>query len=181
MASLDSIARRYARALILIAQEQNQLEEFGRELLSLEDFFKENLGLFQQLLSPQLSPSQREEVLKLVGEKLGLSQTLVNFLLLLNRKHRLDLFFRVVRAYQILSDQLSGIARAQIFSARPLSEQFRQKLLSLLEKKLNKKIKAQYFQEPDLIAGIKVKVGSLVIDGSVQAQLKMLAEKLKSA
>jgi len=181
VASLDSIARRYARALILIAQEENQLERLGAELLKLEEFFKNNLSLFRQLLSPQLSPSQRGEVLKLSGEKLGLSPTLVNFLLLLNQKHRLDLFFRIVREYQILSDQLSGIARAQIFSARPLSEALKEKLLSLLEQKLNKKIEAEYFQKPDLIAGVKVKVGSLVIDGSIRAQLSMIEEKLKSA
>jgi len=179
VASWDSVARRYARALLMLAKEQNQVEELGAELKSLVGFFEQYPELFHQILSPQILPEERENIIKTLSSQLSLSELMTNFLLLLNQKRRFAIISRIARVYEQLSDELSGIARAEVYSAQEIDSSLKEKLINILEKKLNKKVVAKFFTDPELIGGVKVKVGSILMDGSIRAQLKMLEDQLK--
>ena len=110
---------------------------------------------------------------------LGLSAVSGNFLLLLNQKARLDYLKKIYESYLLLSDQASGISRANVFSARPLSDQFKERLIKSLQKRTGKTIIAEFRLDRELIGGVKVQIGSLLLDGSVKAQLKLMEDKLK--
>ncbi len=179
MAVKTSIARRYARALLMIAREQNRINETKQELVRVVGFFDQAPDLFVQLLSPALGKRERGKILEQLIPALGLSAVSGNFLLLLNQKARLDYLKKIYESYLLLSDQASGISRANVFSARPLSDQFKERLIKSLQKRTGKTIIAEFRLDRELIGGVKVQIGSLLLDGSVKAQLKLMEDKLK--
>jgi F-type H+-transporting ATPase subunit delta len=79
----------------------------------------------------------------------------------------------------MLSDEVSNIARAEIVTAKPLSQdalgRLEQSLADLTEKTVKSKVK----EDQSLIGGIIVKIGDLVLDGSVKAQVEGIKESLK--
>ena len=80
-----------------------------------------------------------------------------------------------------LSDENAGIARATVTSAEPLSEAYEQRLVQELSALTGKKIVLQRKQDPELLAGLVVRIGDQVIDGSAKSTLAELASQLLSA
>lgn len=179
MALKGSVARRYARALLRLAVEQNQVPETGAELADIARFFEQNPELYLQLLSPALSAGDREKFLNRMVELMGLSQATANFILLLSRKGRLEHLPRIRDEFRTLSDQAAGMVRVKVSSARPFPEGLKARLLSALQKRTGKKVEAQFAVEPELLGGLKVQIGSLLLDGSISSQLKRLKEELE--
>jgi len=174
-----SVARRYARALLMIAREQSRINETKQELIRVVGFFDRVPDLFAQLLSPALGKQERGKILRQLIPALGLSPDTGNFILLLNQKARLEYLKKIYEAYLLLSDEASGIKRAQVYSAHPLPEDSRRRLIRALEKRTGKTVVAEFRIDRELIGGVKVQIGSLLLDGSVRAQLKLMAEKLR--
>jgi F-type H+-transporting ATPase subunit delta len=174
-----SVAKRYAKALLLIAQEKNLVREIGEDLKKVSVFFDGNQELFTQLLSPALNLSDREKFLDSMSAAMGLRPETANFFHLLNRKVRLEHLKRIQESYQTLSDQASGLVRAEVSSAHTLPEDLRRRLIGTLEKRTQKKVMAEFKIDSGLIGGIKVQIGSTLLDGSIAAQLKRMEEDLK--
>jgi len=174
-----SVAKRYAKALLLIAQEKNLVKETGQDLKDVSHFFNGHQELFVQLLSPALNLNDREKFLDSMVSAMGLGPETANFFHLLNRKGRLEHLDRIQEFYQTLSDQASGLVRAEVFSAHNLPEEFRTRLIGTLEKRTRKKVLAEFKIDSGLIGGIKVQIGSTLLDGSIAAQLRRMEEELK--
>ncbi len=86
---------------------------------------------------------------------------------------------KIVEYYSRLTDEMSNIARAEIVTARPLKEETLEKIERSLEDLISKEIRSEVRENQELIGGIVVKIGDLVLDGSVKAQLEGL--KLKES
>ncbi len=80
-----------------------------------------------------------------------------------------------------LSDEKAGIARATVISAERLSEAYEQRLTQELSSMTGKKVVLDVKQDPELLAGIIVRIGDQVIDGSAKARLAEVASQLLSA
>ena len=102
-----------------------------------------------------------------------------NFLYLLLDKNRIGAVEAVLEYYGKLTDEASNIARAEIVTAKPLKAEALEKLEKTMEELISKKIQADVREDKDLIGGVVVKIGDLVLDGSVKAQLEGLKESFK--
>ncbi len=179
MALRGSVARRYAKALLAIARENKTIDRTGAELRKVSDFFKAGPELFAKVLSPNLTIADRAQVIDKIVSAMKISQNTAAFLKLVSQKGRLEYLARIQEAYQALSDQASGLARARVFSAHAMPAALQKTLLAALEKRLSKKVQAEFAVMPELIGGVKVQVGGMLLDGSVQAQLRRMQEELK--
>jgi len=99
-----------------------------------------------------------------------------NFLNLLLEKNRITEIEDITEHYSMLSDEVSNVARAEIITAMTLKQEILDKLIKALEKLTSKKIKAEIRQDPEIIGGVIVKIGDLILDGSIKAQIKGLVE-----
>lgn len=179
MALKGSVAKRYARAILLIARDKNLIAEIGQDLNKVASFFDGQKELFVQLLSPALNTSDRGKFLDQMISAMGLRPETANFFHLLNQKGRLEHLKGIQQFYQTLSDEASGLVRAQVFSAHDLPDEVKGRLVASLEKRTAKKVKAEFKIDSGLIGGIKVQIGGMLLDGSVAAQLKRMEESLK--
>ena len=174
-----AIARRYAKALLLIGKEDGRAETYREELDGVSSLIDREKALNQAVTNPLYDVAGRRKVLEAVVEKLGLSKIMSAFLMLLFDKGRIGFIGNINEFYQKLVDELQGVARASLVSATELSSETIEKIRSNLSKKTGKDIILEVEQNPSLIGGIVTQIGDLVLDGSIKTQLINMRESLK--
>jgi F-type H+-transporting ATPase subunit delta len=174
-----AIARRYAKALLLIGKEDGQTEMYRDELAGFSELMAKHQALEQAINNPLYNAEGRKKVLGSILEKLALSATMKSFLTLLFDKGRLIYLSSINDFYQKLADELKGIARASLVSATALSSETVEKIRKTLSERTGKDIILDVQQDPELIGGIVTRIGDLVLDGSIKTQLLNMRESLK--
>lgn len=174
-----AVSRRYAKALILIGQEDGQAELYNEELEAVVSLFDSQEGFEAALTNPLFNKNDRKNVLEAVLKAAGLSTVMNSFLILLFDKGRIKFLRDIAAYYRDMADELKGIVKASITSATQLSSDTVEKIREALSKKVGKTVVLNVAQDPNLIGGIVTKIGDLVLDGSVRTQLINMRETLK--
>jgi len=174
-----SIARRYAKALLLIGKEDGQAETYKEELGGVAGLIMKEKTLEQAISNPLYDAAARKQVLQAVIEKLNLSGVMRTFLLLLFDKGRFGFLQSISELYHKFADELRGVINASLTSATALSEDTAEKIRIALSKMTGKEVTLTVEQEPSLIGGIVTRIGDLVLDGSIKTQLLNMRESLK--
>lgn len=170
-------ATRYAKALLDVlhpdrsAAGLDQLRSFA-EVLSKEDDAR---AILQH---PTLATEKRKALLNKIGEVLGLTDPIRNFLGLLMERDRLDLLSEVVSTYERLLDEKQGVVRAHVTSAHELDSKQQEAVAARLQTVTGKKVRMQVSVDPALIGGIIAQVGSTIYDGSIRQQLATFRDSL---
>ncbi len=174
-----AVARRYARALLLIGKEDGRAETYREELEGFSSLMTKEKSLEQAICNPLYDAACRKKVLQAIAENLEVSNMMRTFLLLLFDKGRIGFINDINRFYQKLADDLKGIARASLVSAAELSEETVEKIRMSLSKMTGRDVCLEVEQNPGLIGGIVTRIGDLVLDGSIRTQLLNMRESLK--
>ncbi|MFZ0610997.1 MAG: F0F1 ATP synthase subunit delta [Desulfobacterales bacterium] len=174
-----AIARRYAKALLLIGKEDGQADGYRDELSAVAGLIAEDQALDQALSNPLYDSEGRRRVLTTVIERLGLSRVMSSFLTLLFDKRRIGFIGQISQFYEKMADELKGVAQASLISATELSAETVEKIRDALSQRTGKDIVLKVEQDPSLIGGIVTRIGDLVLDGSIKSQLANMRESLK--
>jgi len=174
-----TVARRYAKALLIIGKEDGQAETYRDELDGFAKFMAKEKELEQAITNPLYAASGRKKVLETIVDKVGISKIVASFLFLLFDKGRFDFLSDINEFYQKLADELKGVLQASLVSASELSSETVEKIRTTLSKRTGKDIILQVEQDPGLIGGIVSRIGDLVLDGSIKSQLLNMRESLK--
>lgn len=174
---MSLVARRYARALFELAQEQGTIEAVGRELLAASAEL-EIPELAEVIGSPRLSTERRHTLIDSVAQQLSLSSLVATFLLLLSDKHRLPEIGAIARQYQQLEDDALGRVRMTVRSAVPLTQAQIDEISAVFGKQLQRTVIARAEVDPNLLGGIVVETEGKVYDGSVRSNLERLAQHM---
>jgi F-type H+-transporting ATPase subunit delta len=175
-----TIAQHYADALADVAISEKSAEKIRGELRDFLALLRESPQLGLLLGSPAVSRANKHAVAQALVERMGASRTLRNFLFVVIDQRRVGLLPEIQQAFEAQLDQLEGVARAEVTSARKLNEREKKQLRTVLERLSGRKVEANYELDPALIAGAVVRVGSTIYDGSVRTQLERLRMKLES-
>jgi F-type H+-transporting ATPase subunit delta len=174
-----AIARRYAKALLLIGKDDGQAEVYREELGGIADLVAREVELEQAICNPLYDASSRKKVLQAVIDKLNPSVTMKSYLMLLFDKGRIGFLRTINEFYHKFADELKGIARASLISATELTSETVDKISGALSKRTGKEVVLEVKQDAELIGGIVTRIGDLVLDGSVKTQLLNMRESLK--
>lgn len=175
-----SIARRYAKALLEIGIANKRLDALGKELEAVAATIAGSSELRVTLDSPIFPLSQRRAVLEDVLRRLGGSQMMRNFMMLLLDRGRIGSVAAIAREHRALVDEQVGRLRAAITSAKPLSTAIESRLKAALEKRTGKIVLLEKREDPALLGGVVAQIGDMVYDGSVRTQLAAVREQLLS-
>jgi F-type H+-transporting ATPase subunit delta len=179
--ALAEIAQPYAQALMSVAGSNNLTEEFGEDARSLLSLLSSSEQLRNFFANPFIVAENKKAVIKQVfGE--GANTYFRNFLMLLVDRRRISLLDGICQQYLALLRQRNQTVLAEVISAVPLTdeqkESVKQKVVSMTKAQsveLDSKI------DRDLIGGVIIKVGSQVIDASLQGQLRRLSLRLSGS
>ncbi len=171
-------ARRYARALFQLAKEDQQTTQIGDQLDTLRALFASSPELREALLTPLYPVRERRQVLRRISEAEGVSGLVTNFYSYLIDQRRLVDFPGIREEYARLVDEESGLVTAAVVTASPLDEASQDRLRRALSERTGFEVRLEVDVDPSLIGGAIAKVGDLVFDGSIRAQLDQLRANL---
>jgi F-type H+-transporting ATPase subunit delta len=159
--------------------EDGRYQEYGKELRAFADFYKSHAELNQAMVNPAFTLEDRKEILKALLARSAVSGTVRNFLNLLLDKSRIGAVGEISAFYEQQTDEVSDIVRAEVVVPRPLGGDAQGRLAKALEQMTSKKVRMNVRQDTSIVGGIIVKIGDLVVDGSVKAQVQGIKESLK--
>lgn len=172
------IARRYARGLML-ATKAADLDTIDEELTAIVDLVRDEKSPLANLFSdPAFSPLERKAVVDQIVQKYELNPVIHHFLGLLIEKGRLKLLPAICDEFKALLDEHYGRLRAVIRSASPVEDAMLGDITSALKKMCKKEILADVAVDSSLLAGLRVEIGGMVIDGSAKAKLAAMKDQL---
>ncbi|MBI2754471.1 MAG: F0F1 ATP synthase subunit delta [Betaproteobacteria bacterium] len=178
MAEPRTIARPYAEAAFRLADAQGKLADWSAALgnlsaVAVDERVRAAMG------DPNL-PAARVAGLFISILAGKLSGEAENFVRVLADNRRLDVLAEIRAQYEALKNEREGVVEADIVSAFDLERDQLADLVSRLERKTGRQVKARVRVDPSLIGGVKVVLGDKVIDGSARAQLGALESALKA-
>ncbi len=173
-----TVSRRYAKALLMLGQEDGKYKEYGEELSGFAQLLEREPELKHALINPIHGMEERKQLLLRIVDLLKLSPVVGNFLKLLFDKHRLGVVGGIAQVYQQFVDDIENVKRARVKAAVPLDEAMQERLRQGLEKMTKSRVVMEFEEDPAIIGGIVARVGDLVLDGSVRTQLSSLRESL---
>jgi F-type H+-transporting ATPase subunit delta len=174
---VSSVARRYAKAIASIAQEEGSFEAIGAELHTLAGLAADPT-MAPLLANPLLSADSRRTIARSIAEQLRLGTVTRNFLGLLADHQRLDQLVGIADQYERIVDKTLGRVRARVRTAVDLGVEQQREVGTVLEKLTGKKVIAERSVDEEILGGIVVEVEGKVYDGSVRTQLRRLASAM---
>jgi len=179
-----SLARRYARALLGLADNGPQRDKIARDLDTFADLCKRQdsygVPLLTVISSERYSMDERKRVVDGFMRRLGADPILGKFLHYVLERGRAQGVPEIARSYRRMADEAAGRVNAEITSASPLPADALAKITRALEQATGKQVIATTAVDPELIGGVVAKVGSYVVDGSVRSTLAQLKTSLRS-
>ena len=130
------------------------------------------------LRSPSIQPRDKRRLIEQVGGRLGLAPLTVNFLLVVTDHRRVGHFSLIADGFRTWLDSYRGRIEVQVRSAGPIDPSQRAELEGRFRELTGKDIRAIYAEDPGLLGGGTVQVGSTLYDGSLRAALGSLAARL---
>ena len=175
----NTLARRYAKALVQIGSEDGLIDRFRDELTAFESIFSGSADLKAVFSNPAFTAEQKKSIMKDLVAKAQCSELVGNFLLLLVDKNRVAFLDQIVHTYETLADEQSGIIRPIIKTAFALDASQVAAIQGALEKKSGKKVIPQVTVDQSLLGGVVTQIGDTAFDSSVKTQLKRIQDILQ--
>ena len=181
MTSMGSLARRYARSLFQLANEENLLDKFYQDLSEISKLAVNQPETIKALGNDLLDYTGRLNATAEIADKMGLYAEIKNFLLILVKKDRLAYLEQIIHEFGKYRDQFLAIVRVSVVQSSQPEEGLLKKVEELLGKKLGKKVMAKGEAKPDMIGGLILKIGNTTYNGSIQRELELLKAKMLSS
>ena len=176
--SQGMIARRYAKALVNLADNEKGLDNTGKNLTAIAEVYKANSELRQVLSDTKVSSRLKLEILKEVLSKIKASKLVDTFSRYLLAKRRIDFLPDIERAFNLLLQEKLGRIEADVTTASELPKETVKKLVGAISVYSGKEVEVNLNIDPSIIGGIVTRIGPTVIDGSIQTHLNQIRQSI---
>jgi F-type H+-transporting ATPase subunit delta len=178
--STEAVAQRYAQAIFDLGNESGELPVLVQDIRNMAEAYRASPELGQLMASPLVSEEARLATMTEIADRVGISPLARNALGVLTRRRRLFALSAIATELDRLADEKAGITRITVISAERLPDSYRERLLEQLGTMTGKKVVLDQKLDPNLLAGVVVRIGDRIIDGSARARLAELRSQLLS-
>ena len=178
---VSGMAGRYATALFDLAREGNAIDAIQRDLNGFEALIAANPDLQRLVRSPVFAAEEQEKALAAVLEKAGITGTAANFLRVVASNRRLFAVRDMIRGFNRLVAAHKGEVTAQVTVAEELNDARMNDIRAALRDVTGKDVKVDVTVDPSIIGGLKVKLGSRMVDASLRTKLNSIKIAMKEA
>jgi F-type H+-transporting ATPase subunit delta len=179
---MASVASTYARAFAdVVLSEHLKADRSLAELRTIASLLDESSELRRVWENPAIPAEQKRRVLDVIAERDGVSMQVRNLVAVLIDHRRTHFLDPIIRQLEKELDARLGFAEAEITSARELGAGEKREFEAQVGKLTGKKVRARYGQDPSLLGGAVVRVGSTIYDGSVKGQLERIREEISGS
>jgi F-type H+-transporting ATPase subunit delta len=176
---VEEIARVYAEALFGAAKEKGKLDQVHEQLGEFTDALADNRELQLFFFSPYFSSAEKKDGLNKAVE--AAEPELVNFLELLAEKHRMPVLFRIRRQFDALWAKENKRLGVTVTSAVELDPEITKRIGEEIEKQTGQTVELVSNVDENVLGGLVLQVGNMVLDASVRNRLEKLRKSVARA
>jgi F-type H+-transporting ATPase subunit delta len=178
---VSGMAGRYATALFELAREGNALDAVQADLAAFDALLTANPDLMRLVRSPVFSADEQAKALGAILEKAGIAGAAANFLRVVAQNRRLFAVRDMIRGFNALVARHKGEVTAEVTVAQPLNDARLDEIREALKSVTGKDVKVAVDVDPSIIGGLKVKLGSRMVDASLRTKLNSIKFAMKEA
>ena len=176
---MEEIAEVYARSLFEVAKEHDVLDRVHDELGEFTGALSDERNLQVFLFSPYFSSEEKKRgVTSIVSDA---DEHVVNFLELLAERHRMPALFRIKREFDALWAEENQLLPVTVTSAVELDEGLVDDIGKRIQDQTGRKVDLSSNVDPEVLGGLRVQVGNMVLDGTVRNRLERLRKTVAKA
>jgi F-type H+-transporting ATPase subunit delta len=176
---VEEIAEVYSRALFEVAKDHDVLDRVRDELGEFADALDENRELRLYFFSPYFSSEEKKEgVARVVSDA---DERLVRFLEMLAERHRMPVLPRIQREFEDIWAEEHELLPVSVTSAVELDEKLVKGIGEQIEEQTGRHVELSSSVDPEVLGGLRVRVGSMVLDATVRNRLERLRKQLTRA
>jgi F-type H+-transporting ATPase subunit delta len=176
---MEEIAEVYARALFEAAKESDALDRVHDELGEFADALDESRDLQVFLFSPYFSSEEKKEgVSRIVSDA---DERTINFLELLAERHRMPALFRIRRNFDSMWAEENKLLPVTVTAAVELDEELVKSIGERIAEQTGREVDLSSKVDPDVLGGLQVRVGNMVLDATVRNRLEQLRKQVARA
>ena len=174
----NSTSKSYAVALYELAKENSELSDTEDGMNGLKKLLNDNSDFKEMISSPTVEKEEKQKVMFRIADQYNFSQVLKKFLSFITIKNRLFFLNQIINSFLNIISINKGELKAILVSSKQLSKQELENIQSELSKDFKSPIKVDYIYDPNLIAGLIIQVGSVMVDTSIKSKLKQLEKNM---
>ena len=176
---MQEIAEVYARSLFEVAQEHDALDDIHDQIGEFAEALSESRDLQVFFFSPYFSSEEKKDGIgKMVEDA---DEHFVRFLELLAERHRMPALFRIRRVFETLYAEERKLLPVTITSAVELDESTVKRIGDEIQDRTGRRIELSTSVDPDVIGGLSMQVGNLIMDATIRARLERLRKEVAKA
>ena len=165
-------SERYSRALFEVVKDANELDKVEADVKNFKALLDLSLELRNFIKNPTQSIINQNNAMLLLSNKLGFSKNLKNFLLLLIEKRRIFFAKKIFESFLKICSKKRGEVKASLISSKELNQSQLDEISKDLSTAMGSSLKFDYKVDEELIGGLKLQLGSYMIDTSIRNKLK---------
>jgi len=173
------MAGRYATALFELALESKAVDQVQSDLKAFDSLVASSQDLTRLVRSPVFSADEQAKALATVLGKAGIKGIAANFLRVVASNRRLFAVREIIRGFNALVARHKGEVTAQVTVAEQLSDARMGEIRDALKQVTGKDVQVDVDVDPSIIGGLKVKLGSRMIDASLRTKLNSIKIAMK--
>ena len=174
-------AERYSLALFELSEENNLLSQIEDQSSSILNLIDQSEDFSNLIKDPTTSQEDLLKVINTISENNKFESLFKNFLSFLIQKRRFFFIERILKSFIEICSRKRGELKAELKSAKELSNEEIAKITEELTKNFSSKIKLNYKHDESLIGGLVVQVGSTMVDTSIKNKLQQIENKMIEA
>jgi len=176
---MEEIAEVYARALFEAAKDDGVLDRVHDELGEFADALDADRNLQVFLFSPYFSSEEKKAgVRRIVSDA---DERLLNFLELLAERHRMPALFRIRRIFDASWAEENKLLPVTVTSATELDAGLVEEIGRRIQEQTGRQVDLSSNVDPDVLGGLMVRVGNMVLDATVRNRLEQLRKQVAKA
>jgi len=176
-----SSAERYSLALFELSEENNILSQIEDQSLSVLNLIDQSEEFSNLIKDPTTSREDLLKIINTISENNKFESLFKNFLSFLIQKRRFFFIERILKSFIEICSRKRGELKAELKSAKELSNEEITKITEELTKNFSSKIKLNYKHDESLIGGLVVQVGSTMVDTSIKNKLQQIENRMIEA
>ena len=174
-------AERYSLALFELSEENNLLSQIEDQSSSILNLIEQSEDFSNLIKDPTTSQEDLLKVINKISENNKFESLFKNFLSFLIQKRRFFFIERILKSFIEICSRKRGELKAELKSAKELSNEEIAKITEELTKNFSSKIKLNYKHDESLIGGLVVQVGSTMVDTSIKNKLQQIENRMIEA
>ena len=177
----NTSAQRYSLALYELSSEANSLIDIEKHSSAILNLIENNNDFNNLIKDPTESQENLISVINKISETFNVNALLKNFMIFLIKKRRFFYLEKILKSFIEICSEKRGEIKAEIHSAKELSNEEISKITEELAQNFSSKMKLNYKHDKSLIGGLIVKIGSTMIDTSIKNKLQQIENRMIEA